>query len=80
MPEEQPTMNMHFLQLVVSLQAAAMQHLARDPRFVGEQMGMVGVLHTWGRNLSYHPHVHYLVPVGGLAADGKTWFFAYCET
>jgi hypothetical protein len=36
-------------------------------------MGMVGVLHTWGRNLSYHPHIHYLVPGGGLAANGKTW-------
>jgi hypothetical protein len=35
-------------------------------------MGMVGVLHTWGRNLAYHPHVHYVVPGGGLAADG-TW-------
>ena len=53
--------------------AAAMQHLARDPRFVGGQMGMVGVLHTWGRNLSYHPHIHFLVPGGGLAAEGQTW-------
>jgi hypothetical protein len=53
--------------------AAAMQHLARDPRFVGGQMGMVGVLHTWGRNLSYHPHLHFLVPGGGLAVDGATW-------
>jgi hypothetical protein len=53
-----------------------MQHLARDPRFVGGQIGMVGVLHTWGRNLSYHPHVHYLIPGGGLAADGKTWHTA----
>lgn len=34
---------------------------------------MVGVLHTWGRNLSYHPHLHYLVPAGSLAADRKTW-------
>jgi hypothetical protein len=34
---------------------------------------MVGVLHTWGRNLSYHPHVHYLVPAGGMAPDGQTW-------
>jgi len=50
-----------------------MQQLAQDPRFVGGQLGMVGVLHTWGRNLSYHPHVHYLVPGGGLAADGETW-------
>jgi hypothetical protein len=50
-----------------------MQCLAGDERFMGGRMGMVGVLHTWGRNLSYHPHVHYLVPGGGLAADGQTW-------
>ena len=37
-------------------------------RFVGGQVGMVGVLHTWGRNLSYHPHVHYLIPAVGMAA------------
>ena len=42
--------------------AAALQELALDPRFVGGQLGMVGLLHTWGRDLSYHPHVHYLVP------------------
>jgi hypothetical protein len=59
--------------LLFRTSAAAVQHLARDPRFVGGQLGMVGVLHTWGRNLSYHPHVHYLVPGGGLAADGQTW-------
>jgi hypothetical protein len=59
--------------LLFRVSADAMQHLAGDERFVGGQMGMVGVLHTWGRNLSYHPHVHYLVPGGGLAADGQTW-------
>ena len=53
--------------------AAALQTLARDARYVGGQIGMVGVLHTWGRNLSYHPHVHYLVPAGGLATDGQQW-------
>jgi hypothetical protein len=53
--------------------AAALQKLAMDPRFVGGQIGMVGVLHTWGRNLSYHPHVHYLVPAGGLSAEGDRW-------
>jgi hypothetical protein len=53
--------------------AEAAQHLARDPRFVGGQIGLVGVLHTWARDLSYHPHVHYLVPAGGLADDGQTW-------
>jgi len=53
--------------------AAATQKLARDPRFVGGQIGLIGVLHTWARNLTYHPHVHYLVPAGGLSADGQTW-------
>jgi hypothetical protein len=57
--------------LLFRASAEAMQQLARDKRFVGGQMGLVGVLHTWGRNLSYHPHVHYLVPGGGLAADGS---------
>ena len=62
-----------FYDLLFRASAAASQLLARDPRFVGGQMGMVGVLHTWGRNLAYHPHVHYLVPAGGLAAHGQTW-------
>jgi hypothetical protein len=57
--------------LLFRASADAMQRLASDERFVGGQLGMVGVLHTWGRNLSYHPHVHYLVPGGGLAADGS---------
>jgi hypothetical protein len=59
-----------FYSLLFSASAEAMQQLAQDDRFVGGQMGFVGVLHTWGRNLSYHPHVHYLVPGGGLDADG----------
>jgi hypothetical protein len=62
--------------LLFRMSAEATQKLAQDPRFVGGQVGMVGVLHTWGRNLSYHPHVHYLVPAGGLAAEGKTWLVA----
>jgi hypothetical protein len=50
--------------------AAALQHLARDPRFVGGQLGMIGVLQTWTRDLRFHPHVHYLVPALALAPDG----------
>ncbi len=56
--------------------ASALQDLAWDPRYVGGQIGLVGVLHTWGRNLSYHPQVHYLVPAGGLSADGEQWLSA----
>jgi hypothetical protein len=59
--------------LLFHTSAAALQQLARDPRFVGGQIGMVGVLHTWTRDLMYHPHIHYLVPGGGLAPDGQTW-------
>lgn len=58
--------------LLFRASAEAMQKLAQDKRFIGGQMGMVGVLHTWGRNLAYHPHIHYLVPGGGLTDDG-TW-------
>jgi hypothetical protein len=58
--------------LLFRTSADTIQKLAQAPRFVGGRMGMVGVLHTWGRNLSYHPHVHYVIPGGGVAGDG-TW-------
>ena len=48
----------------------ALQGLALDRRFIGGRVGMVGVLHTWTRDLRYHPHVHYIVAGGGLSADG----------
>lgn len=53
--------------------SAALQQLAHDPRFVGGQIGGLGVLQTWTRDLTYHPHVHYLVPGGGLSTDGPSW-------
>ena len=56
--------------------AAATQQLAQDPRFIGGQIGLVGMLHTWTRDLRYHPHVHYLVPGGALSCDGQTWLSA----
>jgi hypothetical protein len=62
-----------FYDLLFKTSAAATQQLAQDPRWVGGQIGMVGVLHTWGRNLAYHPHLHYLVPAGGLAPNAETW-------
>ena len=52
----------------------ALRTLAADPKFVGtDRLGFFGVLHTWGRTLEYHPHVHYVVPGGGLSADGSCW-------
>ncbi len=53
--------------------ADALQELALDPRFVGGQLGMIGVLHTWTRDLRFHPHVHLLAPAGGISPDGESW-------
>jgi len=49
----------------------ALQELASDRRFVGGQVGMCGVLHTWTRALIYHPHVHYIVTGGGVDGQGQ---------
>jgi Putative transposase/Transposase zinc-binding domain len=54
--------------------AAALQDVARQPRYLGGDLAMLGVLHTWSRQLSYHPHVHYLVPGVALRADGTLCF------
>jgi len=51
--------------------AAALLELSSDPRFVGGKIGMVGVLHTWTRDLFYHPHTHYIATGGGLSDDGR---------
>jgi len=66
--------------LLFKTSAAATQKLAQDPRFIGGQIGMVGVLQTWGRNLAYHPHIHYLVPAGGLAKDGRARTYHFGQT
>jgi Putative transposase/Transposase zinc-binding domain len=63
--------------LLFRASAESTQQLAQDPRFVGGQLGLIGILHTWGRNLSYHPHIHYLIPAGGLSTDHRTWLPAH---
>jgi hypothetical protein len=50
-----------------------MLELARAPKHLEADIGFLGVLHTWGQNLEHHPHVHYIVPAGGLALDGSRW-------
>jgi hypothetical protein len=59
--------------LLMQCAAAALQTLARDPRYLGGRPGCLAVLHTWTRALLYHPHVHLLVTAGGLSAEGTTW-------
>jgi hypothetical protein len=52
----------------------ALQRLATDERFIGTALpGFTGVLHPWGRQLQYHPHIHDVVPGGGLSADRSAW-------
>ena len=47
--------------------------IAADPRHLGAEIGFLAVLHTWGQNLLHHPHLHCLVPGGGIAPDGRSW-------
>jgi len=59
--------------LLFDLAAEVLQTIAADPRHLGARIGATLVLHTWGSALTHHPHVHGIVPGGGLGADGKTW-------
>jgi len=59
--------------LLFKSSAAALQKLAQDPRFVGGDIGMMGGLHTWQRDMRFHPHVHFIVPGGGLSPDRSKW-------
>jgi hypothetical protein len=51
----------------------ALAALCADPRYVGARVAALAVLHTWSRDLGWHPHVHMLVSGGGLAPEGRTW-------
>ena len=61
-------------QALFQASATALKRLAQDERFIGTDLpGFTAILHTWGRQLQYHPHIHYIVPGGGLAKDRTTW-------
>jgi hypothetical protein len=47
--------------------------LGRDRKYLGAEIGFTSILHTWGQNLMHHPHVHCIVPSGGLSLDGNRW-------
>lgn len=66
-----------FYDIMFKASAAAMQKLALDPKYIGGKIGFMGVLHTWKRNLNYHPHVHYLLPGGGISEDRSKWLPAH---
>ncbi|MCE7874755.1 IS91 family transposase, partial [bacterium CPR1] len=54
----------------------SLRRIAADPRHLGAEIGYLAVLHTWGQNLSHHPHVHCVVPGGGLSPNGERWVSA----
>ena len=53
--------------------AETLRTIAADPKHLGAQIGFIAILHTWGQNLQHHPHLHCVVPGGGLSADGERW-------
>ena len=59
--------------LLFEAAAATLKTIAADPKHLGAEIGATMVLHTWGQTLTHHPHVHCIVPGGGLSPDGKTW-------
>jgi Putative transposase/Transposase zinc-binding domain len=59
--------------LLMKAAADTMLTIAADPRHLGARIGITAVLHTWGSALTHHPHVHMIVPGGGLSANGGRW-------
>lgn len=59
--------------LLLECAAASLQKLLADPKWLGGQASLLGVLHTWTRAMLYHPHAHFLVSAGGLSPDGQQW-------
>jgi hypothetical protein len=65
-----------FYSLLMEAAALSLMKLAADPRYVGGKIGILCVLHTWTRALVYHPHVHCLIPAGGISHDNRYWLEA----
>jgi hypothetical protein len=59
--------------LLFTAASAALTTIAADPKHLGAQIGVTAVLHTWGSNLDHHPHLHCIVPGGGIAPEGDRW-------
>jgi hypothetical protein len=59
--------------ILLTASAATMIAIAADPKHLGARIGVTSVLHTWGSALTHHPHVHMIVPGGGISPDGNRW-------
>ncbi|TGV72879.1 IS91 family transposase, partial [Mesorhizobium sp. M2D.F.Ca.ET.145.01.1.1] len=53
--------------------AETLRTIAADSKHLGAEIGLIAVLHSWGQNLHYHPHIHCIVPGGGVSPDGSRW-------
>jgi hypothetical protein len=63
----------HLYSLLFRTVAQALQDIAQTPKYLGAEIGGFAVLHTWGQQLHHHPHLHCVLPAGGLAPDGARW-------
>jgi Putative transposase/Transposase zinc-binding domain len=77
LPHQLASLAYHNKKLLYSLlfraSAATLLEVAADPKHLGAQIGFLSVLHTWGQNLLHHPHVHCVIPAGGLSPDHERW-------
>lgn len=62
--------------LLFKAASTTLKQVAANPDFLGAETGAVAVLHTWGQALTYHPHIHMIVPAGGLSSDQTEWVHA----
>src|SRR6202521_2968996 len=59
--------------ILFKVSAETLSTIAADPKHLGAHIGITSVLHTWGSALTHHPHVHMIVPGGGISPDGERW-------
>ncbi len=59
--------------LLFRISSETLLTIARNPKHLGAEIGFFGILHTWGQNLLHHPHVHYVIPGGGIGPDHDRW-------
>jgi hypothetical protein len=59
--------------LLFKASGRSLKQCAENTRYLGAETGAVAMLHTWGQTLVYHPHIHMIVPAGGLSEDGSEW-------
>ena len=62
-----------FYDLLFTASTQTLLAIASDPKHLGAQIGIIAILHTWGQNLLLHPHIHCVIPAGGISSDHRRW-------